>query len=247
MRLKIIILMATALFCTVLYFLFRPENPQNAVTLAPVEEVEPEQPPPEQSAGATDWQPPRLTADNYESDYGPLPESLKDTRIPFDIRVDDQNHLIIEASLRRLFDYFFTLVGEEDVAQIKLRIEEILNRYLPEPARSEALQIFQEYVRVKEGEIRLRDQLAADYEASGRTVDLYERVRLLRDLRQSTLSPEVYDAFYAEEDKRALYSLERHALMQDESLSLEERNAALRELDQQLPESLRQAKEEEYI
>ena len=245
MRKQLIVLLITALFCVLLYVIFRPDDLQNAVTLAPVEERQATDKP-EQTPRNETWQAPRLLANEYASDYGPLPKSLKDTRIPFDLRVDDQNHLIVEGTLRRLFDYFFTLVGEEDVEQIKRRIEEILQRHLPEPAATEALNIFREYVKLKEAELELRTQLSADYAASGTAVDLQERVRLLRELRQSTLSPTVYDAFYGEEDKRAEYSLQRHTILKDDSLSLEERNAALRALDQQLPESLRRAKEDEY-
>lgn len=245
MRIKIIALLATTLICLLLYFIFKPDTLQEGVTLAPVKQ-QADEPEPEKKSASKTWQPPHLTANDYTSQYGPLPASLRDTRIPFDLKVDDQNHLIVESTLRRLFDYFFTLVGEEDVEKIKQRIAEILQQHLPEPASSEALTIFHEYVTLKEAELALRSQLAADYKASGTAVDLQERVRLLRELRQSTLSPTVYDAFYGEEDKRAEYSLQRHAILKNDSLSLEERNAALRTLDQQLPESLRREKEQEY-
>lgn len=247
MRLKLIVLVGAAILGVVLYWVFRPESSLDTTEFlrAPPEaaRVVAE---PNESGPESVWQPPTLLANDYESDYGPLPKSLRDTRIPFDIRVDDQNHLIVESPLRRLFDYFFTLVGEEDVEQIKVRVEELLQRYLPEPAASEAVTIFREYVKLKEAEVALRDQMSTDYAASGQQIDLRERVRLLQELRQSTLSPAVYDAFYAEEDKRASYSLDRHQVLTNQRLSLEERNAALRELDQALPESLRQAKEEEY-
>lgn len=193
------------------------------------------------------WQLPRLTAQNYQSQYGPLPESLKGTRIPFDLEVDTQNQLIVDQRLRRLFDYFFTLVGEESLATIQLRIEELLANYLPEPANSQALTIFAEYVALKEAEIELREQLAADYQASGEQLALQERVRLMRELRQSMLSPAVYDAFFREEDQRSQYALQRHQILQDDSLSLTQRNMALRQLDSQLPPELQAEKEQEYL
>lgn len=246
MRALVIMVLVATLLGIVLYWAFRPspQNPPLEANLTSTEQIvtqamsEPLQ---------ETWQAPHLTANTYQSKFGSLPESLKDTRIPFDLRVDEQNQLIIAASLRRLFDYFFTLVGEEDISLIKQRIVEILERHLPEPARTQASTIFQEYVALKEAEIALREQLAADYQASGRQLDLQERVRLMRELRQSLLSPEVYDAFYAAEDQRAEYSLQRHEILRDSTLSLTERNNALRELDRQLPESLREAKEEEYV
>ena len=247
MRLKLIVWLGAGILGLALYLVFRPAPPQESaeVTENSSSHPVPAMPQSEPRAEAR-WQPPTLLANDYESEYGPLPKSLRDTRIPFDVRVDDQNHLIVEFSLRRLFDYFFTLVGEEEIDQIKARIQELLQRYLPEPAASEAIAIFLEYVKLKEAELDLRNQMSADYSLSGQQVDLRERVRLLRELRQSTLSPAVYDAFYGEEDKRALYSLQRHEVLTDKSLTLDERNAALRELDQALPASLREAKEEEY-
>ncbi|MCG8671501.1 MAG: hypothetical protein MI867_19000 [Pseudomonadales bacterium] len=228
------------------YVLFKPEAaqqfPQSTAEVIDQKDLESEQAPTPNQV----WQAPQLMADDFKSPYGPLPESLKGTRIPFDIQIDENNQLIVTHHLRRLFDYFFTLVGEEEPSAIIARIQHLLSSYLPEPAASQALQVLDEYVELKKAEIRLREQMAADYQLSGAQVNLQERVRLLRELRQSSLSPIVYDAFFSQEDQRAEYSLQRHDVLRDDSLSQQQKNEALRALDEQLPEHLRAAKEEEY-
>lgn len=200
----------------------------------------------EQREPAADKQLPRITYDTYESRYGVLPRSLRDTTIPTAFLIDAQGHLIPDTTLRRCFDYFFTTVGEEPIERILERLQELLQSLLKEPALGEALAILDEYVALKQAEVDLQQQLGNDYRAGGRMTDLYERARLLRELRMSNLSPEVYEAFFAAQDKREDYTLKKMDILKDKSLSTEERIAELKDIETMLPESVQQRKAEEH-
>lgn len=186
------------------------------------------------------WVPPAITFESYQSAHGPLPLSLEGTQIPFDLMVDDQGNLIVDQNLRRLFDYFFTLDGEEPLETILARIEELIRKHLPQSAQERAMEILQQYVNLKQAEIELARQIDSDFNASGIQPGLVDLKNGVRDLRASNLDPETYQAFYGEENQRDQYTLERIRIQQDTSLTEEEREQALQAIEHYLPEADRQ-------
>lgn len=191
------------------------------------------------------WVPPEITFESYQSEHGPLPASLEGTRIPFDLMVDDQGRLIVNQNLRRFFDYFFTLDGEEPTDTILARIEELIATHLPATAQQRALEILYQYYDLKLGEIEFARQMDADFNASGTRANLEDIKGGIRDLRAGHLDPEVYDAFFGTEDRRDEYTLARMEIEKDTSLTEEERRQALMALEHSLPQSDREYLAEE--
>ena len=181
------------------------------------------------------WIVPMIRYDTYESGYGTLPPSLEGTNIPFNLQVDEQGELVVNESLRRLFDYFFTTDGEEPIETILARIVELLEAHLPETAQGRAIDILHQYYELKLAEIELARQLDADFKASGEMLSLAELRRAQRDLRASNLAPEVYEAFYGVEGKLDDYAVDRIEIQRNTSLTDEEREAALIAIEQTLP------------
>lgn len=193
------------------------------------------------------WSPPILHYDTYTSRYGPLPASLEGTQVPFYITLDDQQHLVPTHSLRRFFEYFFTTVGEEPLETIIARLEELIQNHVPEPAASEVLTALKQYLALKEAELALEEQIARDFAASGRVLDVRERARLLRDLRATELPRELYQAFYGEEDRRDDYALKRLEVMRDSTLTDTEKVAALAAMESDLPPALQEHVREQRL
>jgi lipase chaperone LimK len=191
------------------------------------------------------WVPPLLTAETYQSPLGPLPLSLRGTSIPMHLQVDAQGRLTVTPTLRNLFDYFLKTEGEEPYDTIFARIREILGTYLPMPARERALGVFEQYLALKQQEIELNKQWAEDYQASGRELDLAERLRLVRELRASLLDAETYEAFYGSEDARENFHLKARELARDTTLTPESRDAALSALENELPAEERNIRQEQ--
>ncbi|MCG8673010.1 MAG: hypothetical protein MI867_26685 [Pseudomonadales bacterium] len=246
MRLKIVV--GALLLLAVGTWLFWPKATEKSLPNQP--EVVAETPNVEVKGGNTqesesDWIAPIISFDSYESEYGPLPASLEGTQIPFDLMVDENGNLIVNQSLRRFFDYFFTLDGEEPLERILARIKELITKHLPASAQQRALEILDQYVSLKKQELELAKQIDADFKASGERPGFADLKQEIRSLRASNLDAEVYDAFFGEEDGRDDYTMARLEIQRDTSLSDEERKEALKAIEQYLPENDRKYLEEE--
>ena len=75
-----------------------------------------------------------------------LPKSLQGTQVDGEIIIDENKQLVVTAGLRRLFDYFLSAQGEEPLTQIEQRVIAYIREHTPEPAASQAVQIFQNYL-----------------------------------------------------------------------------------------------------
>ncbi|WP_287045542.1 hypothetical protein [Psychrobacter sp.] len=75
-----------------------------------------------------------------------LPRSLTGTQVDGEIIIDENKQLVVTEGLRRLFDYFLSALGEEDEAVIYARVESYIRHHTPEPAASQAVAIFDQYI-----------------------------------------------------------------------------------------------------
>ena len=75
-----------------------------------------------------------------------LPKSLQGTQVDGEIIIDENKQLVVTAGLRRLFDYFLSAQGEEPLTQIEQRVIAYIREHTPEPAASQAVNIFQNYL-----------------------------------------------------------------------------------------------------
>ena len=75
-----------------------------------------------------------------------LPRSLQGTEVDGEIIIDENKQLVVTEGLRRLFDYFLSALGEEDEAVIYARVESYIRSHTPEPAASQAMKVFDQYI-----------------------------------------------------------------------------------------------------
>ncbi|OUR89846.1 hypothetical protein A9Q81_20840 [Gammaproteobacteria bacterium 42_54_T18] len=244
---RILVVCGTVLLTVLVWWLWSRETVTNNITPeAPIEEntivniVDYEGIAPDST-----WVPPTITYDTYQSIHGALPPSLEGTRVPFNLLIDENGELIVNESLRRLFDYFFTTNGEEPLEIIVARIKELITTHLPEIAQGSALEILQQYFELKQAEIELARQMDFEFKASGERPSLIEIRRVLRDLRASNLDADVYAAFFGVENQRDDYTLNRLEIQGDASLTDEERQTALETIEEYLPPADREHMESE--
>lgn len=164
-----------------------------------------------------------VSYDDYTSTYGPLPKSLRGTRIPAAFSLDPDGHLIITPSIKSVIEYFLSGTGEESIEIIIARIEEFITNQLEEPARSEALDVLAQYIGYKEALIGLESDLAENNQLSGQTSDYLTMFQYRREARMNNLSPEVYDAFFADEDKADSYTASLLEIGKNSDLTDEEK------------------------
>ncbi|MCG2580201.1 MAG: lipase [Marinobacter sp.] len=171
-----------------------------------------------------------------------LPASLSGTSAPSGwARVDSNGNLIPTPSLRQLFEYYLSALGEEPLRQLVARIEQELGR-LVEPARSEALNILGNYLDYK---LALGD-LEASY-GQGSVDSLGEterRMQEIQGLRRAWLDADTAEAFFAREEAVDRFQLEQRRIAGDNTLTEEQRAQARAAAEQALPGPLRRARED---
>ena len=149
---------------------------------------------------------PNEQGDTYSSAYGPLANSLRGTSIPGYFALTDDGNLVVTPSLKSMIDYFLAALGEEPIETIIGRIEEYFTKHLSEPARSQAIGVLAEYISYKEALIDLEGFVADNNLVASSGHDYLTLFEYRRDARMNSLSAEVYEAFFAEEDALDAYT-----------------------------------------
>ena len=178
---------------------------------------------------------PVISYNTYTSKYGPLPKSLRGTNIPISFSLDSEGNLIITESIKSLIEYFLSANGEESLETIISRIEELFTQQLEEPALSEALSVLTQYIDYKKALVEMEQMLAENTQASGKVSDYQTMFQYRREARMNALSPEIYDAFFANEDKADSYTAGILDTQRNTSLSDQEKTDQILTLEQLLP------------
>ena len=148
--------------------------------------------------------------------------SLRGTEIDGSVSFDANGQVLLEPGLRRLFDYYLSLIGERDQAQIRqLLADHLLGRYGANRAQM-VLTYFDRYAAYLK---RLAETKIGD------AVDPQERLAKAMALRRELLGDEMAIAFFAEEEALAALTLKRMAVAEDASLTAAQKSELLAGLD----------------
>lgn len=171
--------------------------------------------------------------------------SLKGTDIDGAYPVDGQGKLILSDDIKHRFEYFLSLMGEfpqEDVLEL---VREDIKINLKEPALSEAMALFENYIDYKLTLVELEQQLQAPADYEMNDIELMRaQLDKLRNLRKEHLGDEVSDAFYGFDDVYDDYMLNRIEIINNRQLTEEEKQQQLTGLQEQLPPGLQTMRDE---
>lgn len=166
-----------------------------------------------------------------------LPQSLNGTEVDGEIIIDDQRNLVVTRRLRDLFDYFLSAIGEEDLATISQRVDRYIRHRVPEPAQSQAIRLFHQYLGYREavGQIpeaggKALDQINPD--------DIEKQKSAEQQVRRRFFNASEIQAFFGDSDAFDQYQLRALRIQQNNSLSDVEKARQLAELNAQLPQTL---------
>lgn len=168
-----------------------------------------------------------------------LPASLAGTTVPDGLAVDANGNLLVNGALRDVFEYFLSVVGEEDIERIIGRIRAHLGHALPGTAAGQANALLDNYLAWRAA---LADLPQAGGGAPG-TLDpaaLRAQQAATRELRTRFLDAGTVEAFFADEDRWDDYALSRLQVMNDASLTISEKARRTAQLRDALPASLRE-------
>ncbi len=165
-----------------------------------------------------------------------LPGSLRGTEEVGGFAVGPDGHLVPTPDAIALFDYYLAATGEEPEAALRARIVDAVHARLEGEAADEAIALLDDY-------LAFRDEMRALAEAGEPPHDLERRLQWIRELRRAHFGEGTADALFGLEEKMTAIDLERRRVAFDESLDEAERAERLAQLDAELPESVRVARE----
>jgi lipase chaperone LimK len=148
--------------------------------------------------------------------------SLRGAEVDGAIVFGPNGDVSVDMGLRRLFDYYLSLVGERDISQIRQLLEaHVSSRYGAEKVAS-VLAYFDRYTTYLKA--------LSDSNLGGLS-DPQQRLDNVKALRRSILGLPMALAFFGEEEALAELTLKRIAVASDQALSVAERTKRLAELD----------------
>ncbi|MGH8050769.1 MAG: lipase secretion chaperone [Arenimonas sp.] len=148
--------------------------------------------------------------------------SLRGTEVDGGILLNANGEVVLDPGMRRLFDYYLSLIGERDLIQIRVLLKEhLLGNYGAVNAEI-VLQYFDRYTDYLNALTNLK---------IGNTVKPEERLKQVTVLRQKMLGEEMVTAFFADEEALAALTLKRMAIANDKNRSADEKTKMLAELD----------------
>lgn len=171
------------------------------------------------------------------ADPGPLPPSLQGSRPDVRLQVDANGNLRIAEDILRIFDFYLSGLEEEDIATVLARIHRDLAAQLQGPALAQARDLLRRYVDYR---IALQDLPQAGSELD--LAQLRSRLDAVTALRNQYFSAEEASTFFARESAEDHYMLQRLAITRDATLPADQQQQALAELENQLPDELRESR-----
>lgn len=159
-----------------------------------------------------------------------MPKSLQGTSVPEGMTEDSQGNLVINQGIRDVFEYFLSGSVDEPLSTVHARILAYIQSHLGAKAAQQATSILDQYGAYK---MALPD--VANAYPGERADQVKARFAAIKNMRRATLGAQVADAFFAEEEAYALYTLNKGEVMQDGGLTLAQKNARIAELKKQLP------------
>ena len=213
------------------------------------------------SVAESDHSRPSVLSDDvlpYKSRVGNLPSSLRGTIMDQKLAVDEQGHIRVSSDIQRVFDYFLSVIEEEELETILARINEYLDYQLNEPALSESKEILGQYIALKQSLFEFeeeRSEMIRSLVESGQLAQdkglylklLQEQLEAKTRLREEHLNPDVHEAFYADEEAYDQYTLSRMLVESNSELSQEEKQQRLAEIDANAPQDIVESRKESQL
>ena len=171
--------------------------------------------------------------------------SLKGTVIDGLYPVDENGNLLLSGSIKHRFEYFLSTMGEFSLEEVQAMIRDDIRLNLEEPARSQALQLFDDYIGYKYALSELEQSLQApqEYEISDIQRMRYQ-LEQLRDKRREYFSQEAVDAFFGFDELYDDFMLNRLEIQSNSQLTPQQKAEQIASLEQNLPAQVRTMRDE---
>jgi lipase chaperone LimK len=182
-----------------------------------------------------------LSNDSVEEFSKPLPVSLEGIDLNIELPVDSDGNLIIGMILKDFFEIYLSVMGEEELEDILLRIQSAMNQQLISPALEQGYEALKRFIDYKV-ELANLEQQEVNPDLS-ELDNIRHQKEILAAIQQDYFSPAEADAFFAAEAQYDAFMLEHLTIQQNENLTLEEKQAQTQALAESLPDEIKQGRE----
>ncbi len=184
-------------------------------------------------------------AERYQLALQNLPESLRGTRIDGYFRLDSEGRLIVEPNIVRVFEYFMSSIGEDDLSTIVERVKNLIAGAVPESAQGDAYQLLDQYMNYRQRQAELLE--GRDVSLMADVAGLRESFNQTRQLRREIFGATHADALFKDDEAYMDFSLNALEMQQQGEQTELQNLQTLRELSTTLPEHHRQVVERQLV
>lgn len=164
----------------------------------------------------------------------PLAASLRGSEEDGALRLDERGDLIVDPALLAFFDYYLAASGEESDAAIKARIVQRIRARLSGAPERRAIDLLDRYLAFRGASRGLR---------SGGGDGVEARLDAIRKLRREHFASDDADRLFGDQERTAALTIAADRIARDTTLTPAEQQRKLAELEAQLPEGERAARE----
>ncbi|MAM86301.1 MAG: hypothetical protein CME36_03200 [unclassified Hahellaceae] len=175
---------------------------------------------------------------------GPLPASLQGAEPELELITDAEGHLVPDYDLMVLFDFYLGALEEEPLETVLARLHLALAAQLEGQALAEAKDLLGRYVDYRIGLAELETQATLSADGSFDADNLQARLQSIQALRASLFDGEELQAFFQLDEVQDQFVVQQLAISYDTTLSPGERSEALAALEQQLPQPIRELRQQ---
>ncbi len=162
--------------------------------------------------------------------------SLKGTSIDGLYPVDADGNLLLSDDIKHRFEYFLSIMGEFSLAEVQKMIRDDIKLNLQEPALTQALKLFEDYVGYKYALAELEQSLQSPQVYEFNDIErMRYQLQLLRDKRREYFDQETVSAFFGFDEMYDDYMLSKLEIQANTQLTAEEKQAQIQSLDDALP------------
>ena len=156
--------------------------------------------------------------------------SQQDTEINCQLRLDQAQQLIVNEQTKQCFEYFISQYGEKEIKQIERDFSDYIQTAYHSPSREQILDLWQRY-------LEYRQQLAHIAKPIGEENAAYfsQIFRSTQDLRQQFFNGVEIEGLFGHEDIYQQYTLSRLNILENKTLSEQDKAQQLSQLFQNLP------------
>lgn len=166
--------------------------------------------------------------------------SLSGLELQANILTDSDGNLRVDASIKELFEFYLSSIGEEPLEQILHRIQSELGSQLQSPALEQALSLLKRYVDYKIELASITQETPHLLSDSNSDIDnIKHQKSQLSALRARYFDPTEYQQFFEQEERYDDFMIRHLEIVQDQTLDEETKMQNIEALEQSLPEEVR--------